>query len=70
MQNSVRKSGLLPFFGNFEAGTLPLKFSIEIRVPEKEIFSVQDWKLDGTDPKILCLKPPFVMGNFNSNLLA
>ena len=35
---SVWKSGLLPFFGNFAADILPLKFSIEIGVPKKENF--------------------------------
>ena len=41
-------------FGNFEAGTLPLKFSVESRVLEKDFFSVQDRKLDQSNPKILC----------------
>ena len=35
---SALRSGLLPFLAIFWARALPLKFSIETGVPEKEIF--------------------------------
>ena len=53
-------------FCHFAAGTLPLIFSIETGVPKKDKFPVKDQ----TAPKILCSKPPIVMGNFNGNVLA
>ena len=50
------------FFGNFAAGTLPLIFSIEIGVPEKEKFPVKDWKKTRLPLKFCVLNPQLCWG--------
>jgi hypothetical protein len=58
------------FLVSFAASTFPQKFSNETGAPKREIFPVQDWKKDWTDPEILCSQTPIVVGNFYSNILA